>query len=88
VAFNKQGDLFGVTGLGGDGEAGVVYGMKPQQNGKWEYAVLHAFDGSDGFDPDGGLAIDGNGDLFGTTASGGQYGNGVVFELSPLKPAN
>ena len=88
VVFNKQGDLFGTTGLGGDGGNGVVYGMKPQQNGTWKYAVLHAFDGADGVNPDGGLAIDSKGDLFGATGGGGQYGYGVAYELSPVKQAN
>jgi uncharacterized repeat protein (TIGR03803 family) len=83
VAFNKQGDMFGVTPLGGDGENGVVYGMKPQQNGTWEYAVLQAFDGADGVEPNAGLLIDSKGNLYGTTGGGGQYGGGVAFEISP-----
>jgi len=88
VAFNKQGDLFGVTGLGGDGENGVVYGMRQRPNGTWEYAVLHAFDGADGVDPNAGLLIDSKGNLYGTTGAGGQYGYGVAFELSPVTQAN
>ncbi len=84
VVFDSQGDLFGVTILGGEYEDGVVYGMRKQTNGKWEYAVLHTFDGTDGLDPNSGLAMDSKGDLFGTTGGGGQYGGGVAYELSPM----
>jgi uncharacterized repeat protein (TIGR03803 family) len=47
------------------------------------YKVLHAFTGK----PDGGglfdrLAMDANGNLYGTTWGGGAYGYGTVFELS------
>ena len=84
VVFNNQGDMFGVTGLGGEGGYGIVYGMKPEQNGKWAYAVLHTFDGSDGVEPET-VTIDSKGDLFGTTGGGGAIGGGVAFELSPVK---
>jgi len=90
VAFDRQGNLFGVTGEGGSSSCGcgVVYGMKPQGNGKWGYAVLHTFNGTDGYLPDGGLTIDSKGDLFGTTGGGGEYGYGVAFELSPTTQAS
>jgi len=49
-----------------------------------EYKVLHSFGGK----PDGGgvyagLAIDGEGNLYGTTCCGGAYGYGTAFELIP-----
>ena len=47
---------------------------------------LHAFDyqkGHDGGVPLGGLIADNKGNLFGTTAAGGIYDPGTVFELSP-----
>jgi uncharacterized repeat protein (TIGR03803 family) len=83
VAVDKQGDLFGTTGEGGNDGDGIVYGMKLQGNGKWAYHVLHTFDGADGYIPIG-VIINGKGDLFGTTGGGGQYGAGVVYELSPM----
>jgi len=48
------------------------------------YTVLHAFRGK----PDGGglvarLALDAQGDLYGTTTGGGVYGLGTVFRLTP-----
>jgi uncharacterized repeat protein (TIGR03803 family) len=94
VAFDGRGDLFSVTGEGGNLEmcpetgCGVVFGMKPQGNGQWAFAVLHTFDGSDGVLPDYGLLIDSKGNLYGTTLGGGEYGYGVIFELSPVTQAS
>jgi uncharacterized repeat protein (TIGR03803 family) len=46
--------------------------------------VLYTFTGgSDGGSPYSGLVFDSAGNLYGTTASGGLYGNGTVFELTP-----
>ena len=44
-------------------------------------ATLVSFDGSDGKTPDAGLTADAAGDVFGATAAGGAYGDGVVFEI-------
>ena len=90
VTFDSRGDMFGATYGGGlaSCDCGVVYGMKPLGNGKWGYAVLHAFDYSDGYVPDSGLTIDSKGNLYGTTMAGGQYEFGVVFELSPTATAS
>jgi len=46
------------------------------------FTVLHSFTGgTDGASPQGGLVRDKAGNLYGTTASGGASGNGVVFKL-------
>jgi uncharacterized repeat protein (TIGR03803 family) len=46
--------------------------------------VLYSFEGNgDGFGPYGGLYTDSDGDIFGTTSSGGASGHGAVFELMP-----
>jgi len=39
--------------------------------------------GTDGRIPFAGLIMDGKGNLYGTTANGGAYSDGVVFELTP-----
>jgi len=59
--------------------------------GAWTqtFKVLHNFGpiNNDGFAPDAGLILDGNGNLYGTTVEGGSecgdYGCGTVFELTP-----
>jgi len=44
--------------------------------------VLHNFSGTDGDYPNG-LTADSQGNLYGTTSTGGKYGYGVVFEVTP-----
>jgi uncharacterized repeat protein (TIGR03803 family) len=44
--------------------------------------VLYAFSGSDGAQPLGRPVLDLSGNLYGTTAGGGNCGDGTVFELS------
>lgn len=47
-------------------------------------SILYSFgSGTDGASPRGGLIFDNSGNLYGTTISGGTYGYGTVFELSP-----
>lgn len=43
--------------------------------------TLVAFNGTIGSDPTFGLTMDANGDLFGTTETGGTSNDGTVFEL-------
>ena len=45
-------------------------------------STLVSFNGSDGDYPYAGLIADANGDLFGTTNSGGASGDGTVFEIA------
>ena len=46
--------------------------------------VLHNFTGgADGGNPSAGLVFDSAGNLYGTTKSGGLYGHGTIFQLSP-----
>lgn len=95
VTFDKAGNLYGTTSLGGvdpvykNGEFGygVVYKLTPNANGSWKETVLHVFTGvaGDGAYPDnvGGVVVDNAGNVYGTTSSGGKYGYGTVFEVSP-----
>jgi uncharacterized repeat protein (TIGR03803 family) len=90
VTFDPHGDLFGITLEGGSPtcECGIVYGMKPQDNGKWGFEVLHSFVGTDGSTPNATPTLDSKGNLYGTTATGGPGEGGVVFELSPTAGAS
>ena len=45
------------------------------------YTVLKNFNGSDGWQPDGGLVLSGS-TLYGTAAGGGSSGDGVVFKMN------
>jgi uncharacterized repeat protein (TIGR03803 family) len=82
VVLDKAGNLYGTTIYGGSC-CGVVFKLSPKENGKWKYTVLHTFTGYDGAQPDANLIRDDNGNLYGTTATGGAGGAGVAFELTP-----
>ena len=80
LAADKAGNLYGAAALGGTGRCtdgcGVVFKLSPKAHGKWAYAVLHKFNGTDGGLPDGGVIRDDRGNLYGTAYS-------VVFEITP-----
>jgi uncharacterized repeat protein (TIGR03803 family) len=76
-----NGTLYGTTlGAGTDGPYGTVFSIN--KNGSAEQ-VLHSFGASkDGRAPTAAL-LDVNGTLYGTTSSGGAYGRGTIFALTP-----
>ena len=82
VIIDGAGNLYGTTGYGGSRQCGcgVVYELSPKDGG-WKYTVLHTFIGPDGDFPDANLTFGPDGNLYGTTAQGGTYGAGVVFEI-------
>src|SRR5439155_14010625 len=84
---DSSGNLFGTTFLlmTADGivfNDGTVFEVVKTSGG---YATspktLVSFDGIDGSSPSAGLLADASGNLFGTTAFGGKYGYGLVFEV-------
>jgi len=92
---DKKGNLFGVEYAGGDTQhLGAVWEVSPPatKGGAWTGVNIHEFcltqnSGScdDGYGPTGMPAIDGKGDLFGTTEydGGSHTGNGTVWTLVP-----
>lgn len=100
LVFDTAGNLYGTTSQGGSScpysGCGTVFKLAPNSHGGWAESVLYAFTGTngDGFDPNTDLVFDSQGNLYGTTLSGGQYitgncgsnkfsGCGVVFRLTP-----
>ena len=79
------GSLYGTGNGGGAYGYGTFFKASPKADGSWRFTVLHNFTGSDGAYPLG-LVRDSAGHIFGTTSSGGAYGNGVVYELTPVSP--
>jgi hypothetical protein len=83
LAFDWAGNIYGTAGNARS--RGMVYTLTPitqgRDAGKYKLKILHAFAGgqTDGANPAGGLLIDGNGDIFGATYSGGEYNDGTVF---------
>jgi uncharacterized repeat protein (TIGR03803 family) len=80
LVMDPAGDLYGNTATGGTGGGGVVFELSPYGNG-WTFQILHNFEGGEG--PFNSLALDGAGNLYGTTFASGVNGAGSVFELSP-----
>lgn len=92
LTLDAAGNVYG-TGI--DGAAyggGAVFELSPSV-GAWNETIVHAFNfaGADGFSPQAGLTFDSNGNLYGTTAYGGNgdctsggnfVGCGIVFKLS------
>lgn len=85
VAFDKHGNLYGMTPTGGAMGFGVVYEMKPGANGSWNLGVIHAFTGgTDGLGGSAGrLLLDAAGNVYGVSTVGGANGFGNVFEIMP-----
>jgi len=99
LVFDKNGNLYGATQFGGgkgttcnqyfDGNCGTVFKLSPpkRKGGKWTEKILHSFaGGTDGANPNGYLVLDGSGDVYGLTFSGGDqtcHCYGTAFKLKP-----
>jgi hypothetical protein len=83
LIMDANGDLFGTTLSGGTNGDGAVFELTFTPGVGYASALntLVSFNTGDGANPSGGLITDSNGDLFGTTADGGLYGGGTVFEI-------
>jgi uncharacterized repeat protein (TIGR03803 family) len=93
LVMDKTGTLYGTTTFGGPSAAGLVFKLAPPTvNGKaWIETTIYSFSGgTDGSDPTdlGALVFDKRGNLYGTTNTGGHYGQGTVFELTPPASGN
>jgi uncharacterized repeat protein (TIGR03803 family) len=89
LIFDSAGNLYTNVELAGANHAGETIKLTPAATGEWTATVLHTFNnnGTDGADPDGCLTFDSSGNLYGATFSGGAYGWGTVFELTPTTSA-
>ncbi len=81
LIVDRSGNLYGTTYQGATPSGGgTVFRLDPTGN----ETILHSFSmGSDGGNPACGLIMDPQGDLFGTTFAGGDYGYGTVFKVDP-----
>jgi uncharacterized repeat protein (TIGR03803 family) len=96
LIFDQVGNLYGTTALGGstlscDGQTlgcGTVFELSPPAapGGAWTERILYSFTGaSDGGLPQAPVVLDNAGNLYGSTAQGGDRSClcGTVFELVP-----
>jgi uncharacterized repeat protein (TIGR03803 family) len=87
LVMDVAGNLYGTTtsdsGLGD----GTVFRLSPRRDGTWTISTLIKFTGKNGSDPEARLILDAAGNLYGTTAAGGNSacdgsGCGTVFQLA------
>jgi uncharacterized repeat protein (TIGR03803 family) len=90
LTFDAEGNLYGTTFKGGLSDGGTVFEVSPGANGEWMEKIVWRFQGygADGLWPLAGVVVDRQGNLFGTTStggptSGGSEAYGTVFELTP-----
>lgn len=78
------GNLYGTAEGYSVDYSGAVYELSPNPGGTWTENTLHIFNQQpgDGYQPLSGLTPDSEGNLYGTTSAGGQYGLGTVYELA------
>ncbi len=104
LVFDHAGNLYGTTAFGGNVTTppqcglgcGTLFELSPKSDGTWSEKILYNFCSNyageclDGANPWAGLVFDTAGNLYGTTAYGGNsacpitsYGCGTIFKLSP-----
>jgi uncharacterized repeat protein (TIGR03803 family) len=84
--FGPDSAVYGTTASGGAYKCGTIYRLLPpsSQGGFWSEELLYSFQlASSGASPTGILALAKDGSLYGVTKSGGAFGQGTVFQLSP-----
>src|SRR5437763_332448 len=83
VTVDRSENVYGMTPTGGAYGLGTIY--KIHQAGEaWDFRVIHAFTGgADVSSGSAGRMILRKGHLYGAATTGGNYGSGVVFELTP-----
>ncbi len=78
---DPAGNLYGTTCCAGGDAGGTVFGLTA---GTWAFNLLYGLGGpGTGQGPEGALIMDSSGNLYGTASSGGAYGFGAVFKLTP-----
>jgi uncharacterized repeat protein (TIGR03803 family) len=81
LIMDASGNLYGTTGGDGPNRPGTVYECTPGSG----VNILVTFPSGETLGvAEGGLYMDGQGDIFGTTYSGGPANDGTVFEMTPF----
>jgi len=83
----RDGSFYGTTAFGGEPEGnqpsgfGTIFKITPSGSFRTVYNFCTQPDCADGAEPYAGLVLGGDGNLYGTTLSGGAYGGGTVFKI-------
>jgi len=85
LARDANGLWWGTTATGGTGGLGTIFSIDPGNSNAFTSEVI--FTGTNGANlgsyPEAGLTIDGDGEIWGTTTSGGTTDKGTVFRFDP-----
>jgi uncharacterized repeat protein (TIGR03803 family) len=79
LAQGQDGNVYGITSIGGTSNLGIVFQITPEGS----FKIIYNFDGPHGSTPIGGLVLGVDGDLYGTTEEGGAHGYGNIFKITP-----
>jgi uncharacterized repeat protein (TIGR03803 family) len=79
LTFGNDGDLYGTTGAGGSAGSGTVFRLNTTTNALTSVANFNNLDGSGSH---GTVIFDNNGNLYGTTVSGGTSNLGAVYKIA------
>jgi len=82
LTLDSDGNLDGTTSYGGTYGRGNVFKLARSGSG-WTLTNLFSLNGFEGNNIIGGVAMDSEGNLYGTATEGGPQGGGTVFELVP-----
>jgi len=84
LVFDRAGNLYGATTVGGNGQGGTLFQLAPQGS-NWNYQPLCSFTRQMGEFAGGPVAtpaMDSAGNLYGATSGDGAYGFGEVFKAT------
>jgi len=85
LTLDGGGNIFGTTLFGGAFNNGNSYGngsIFEIAKGSGTVTILASFNGTNGYGPVGGITLDGDGNMFGTTQLGGAFNKGTIFEFA------
>jgi uncharacterized repeat protein (TIGR03803 family) len=87
LAVGQNNVLYGITqgvcNWGGQGNGGSGWGTVFQfDTNTYMLTTLHTFEGSDGANPQDGVAIDDFGNLYGVAPYGGKNNDGVIYKIT------
>jgi len=83
LTFDPTGKFYGTTAGGGLDDSGTAFELT-SSGGSWFFSVLYSVPGGiENSGPQGNLAMDAAGNLYGATYNAGTHRSGSVFKLAP-----